>query len=98
MKRFLGLVIGVFFLIGFASLTEAITIDVAEVQNGAAYVQGGKAPANAKITWEGANVATANKNGGFKFSGAVPSDCVGTLIAGVSHIPRSRLAGTSESA
>jgi len=97
-KRFLGLVIGVFFLIGFASLTEAITIDVAEVQNGAAYVQGGKAAANAKITWEGANVATANKNGGFKFSGAVPSDCVGTLSDGVSSIQVLVLACTSVSA
>src|SRR5215813_6875867 len=86
MKRFLGLATGVFLLIGFISSVHAINIDVAEVQNGSAFVQGGKAAANATITWEGGNVATANKNGGFKFSGIVPADCVGTLSDGVSTI------------
>ena len=86
MKRFLGLAIGLFSVIGFASSAEAINIDVAEVQNGAAFVQGGKAAANATITWEGGNVTTANKNGGFKFSGVVPADCVGTLSDGKTTI------------
>src|SRR4030095_5129806 len=98
MKTFLGLAVGVFLVIGFISSAEAISIDVAEVQNGAAFVQGGKAAANATITWEGGNVATANKNGGFKFSGAVPSDCVGTLSDGVSSIQVLVLACTSVSA
>ena len=71
MKRFLGLAIGLFSVIGFTSSAEAINIDVAGVQNGAAFVQGGKAAANATITWEGGNVATANKNGGSKFLGVV---------------------------
>jgi len=86
MKRFLGLAIGLFSVIGFTSWAEAINIDVAEVQNGVAFVQGGKAAANATITWEGGNVTTANKNGGFKFSGIVPADCVGTLSDGKSTI------------
>jgi uncharacterized protein DUF1566 len=86
MQRFIGLVIGVFVLIGFASLAEAINIDIAEVQNGVAYVDGGKAAANATITWEGGAVTKANRNGGFDFSGVVPADCVGTLSDGVSTI------------
>src|SRR5215831_10404550 len=86
MKRFLGLATGVFLLIGFTSSAQAINIDVAEVQNDAAVVAGSKAAANATITWEGGNVATANKNGGFKFSGVVPADYVGTLSDGVSTI------------
>jgi hypothetical protein len=86
MKRFLRLAIGLFSVIGFTSSAEAINIDVAEVQNGGAFVQGGKAVANATITWEGGNVTTANKNGGFKFSGVVPADCVGTLSDGKTTI------------
>src|SRR5215831_9628931 len=86
MKRFLGLAVGIFLVIVFISSAEAINIDVAEVQNGAAVVAGGKAAANATITWEGGNVAKANKNGGFNFSGTVPTDCVGTLSDGVSTI------------
>ena len=54
MKRFLGLAIGLFSVIGFVSSAEAINIDVADVQNGSAVVQGGKAAANATIKWEGA--------------------------------------------
>src|SRR5215471_18842580 len=86
MKRFLGLAVGVFLMIAFVSSAQAINIDVAEVQNGAGVVAGGKAAANATITWEGGNVAKANKNGGFNFSGIVPTDCVGTLSDGVSTI------------
>jgi hypothetical protein len=41
MKRFLGLATGVFLLIGFISSAQAaIKIEIAEVQNGAAYIQG----------------------------------------------------------
>jgi hypothetical protein len=69
-----------------ASSAQAINVSTADVQGGLAVVKGGKAAANATITWEGGNVATANKNGGFSFSGAVPSDCVGTLSDGVSTI------------
>ena len=86
MKRFLGFGIGLFLVIGFTSSAKAINIDVAEVQNGLAFVQGGKAAANATITWEGGNVVIANRNGGFKFSGVVPLDCVGTLSDGVDTI------------
>jgi hypothetical protein len=68
----------------FTSSAEAINIDFAEVQNGVAVVGGGKANANATITWEGGAVTTANKNGGFNFGFAVvPSDCVGTLSDGL---------------
>jgi len=41
MKRFLALATGVFLLIGFISSAQAaIKIEIAEVQNGAAYIQG----------------------------------------------------------
>jgi hypothetical protein len=85
MKRFLAAT-GLFVVIVFVSAAEAININVAEVQNGVAFVDGGKAAANATITWEGGNVTTANKNGGFKFSGIVPADCAGTLSDGVTTI------------
>src|SRR5215510_8213093 len=88
MKRFLGLATGVFILIGFISSAQAaIKIEIAEVQNGAAYVKGNGAQNGAQITWDGKAVATANKNnGGFSFNGVVPADCVGTLADGVSTI------------
>jgi len=72
MRTFLGFVVAIFSAIGLVSLAEAINIDVAEVQKGAAYVDGGKAAPNATITWEGANVTKANRNGGFSFFGVVP--------------------------
>ena len=88
MKRFLGLATGVFLLIGFISSAQAaIKIEIAEVQNGAAYVKGNSAQNGAQITWEGNPVTTANKNnGGFSFNGVVPADCIGTLADGVSTI------------
>src|SRR5262249_3439758 len=81
MKRFLGLAVGVFLLIGFISSAEAvIKIEVAEVQNGAAFIQGNGAVRGAQIFWEGSAVTTANKNnGGFSLFGVVPNDCVGAL-------------------
>lgn len=66
-----------------APVAHAINISLADVQSGVAKVSGGKAAANSTITWEGGNVVTANKNGGFNFQGVVPSDCVGTLSDGV---------------
>jgi hypothetical protein len=83
MKPFIGLLLGLLFLVGFVSWAEAINIDFAEVQNGVAVVSGGKAKGNATIFWEGGAVTTTNKNGGFNFGFAVvPSDCVGTLSDG----------------
>jgi hypothetical protein len=81
MKTFLGLAVGVFLLIGFISSAEAaIKIEIAEVQNGFAFVKGNGVQNSAQITWEGNPVTTANKNnGGFSFNGVVPADCVGTL-------------------
>jgi uncharacterized protein DUF1566 len=70
----------------FVSSAEAINISLADVENGVAVVQGGKAAPNATITWEGGAVTTSNKNGGFSFSGVVPSDCTGTLSDGVTTI------------
>lgn len=78
---------GIFGVMAFlAPVAHAINISLADVQSGVAVVQGGKAAANHTITWESGNVATANKNGGFSFQGAVPSDCVGTLSDGVTTI------------
>ena len=86
MKGFLGLAVGVFLLMGFGSSTEAITIDIAEVQNGVAFLRGGGVAANATISWQGANVAVANTSGSFNFTGAVPDSCIGTLGDGKSTI------------
>jgi hypothetical protein len=49
-QKFLCLFLVAFFLIGFVSLAEAITISVAEVQKGLAVVQGGKAAKSATIS------------------------------------------------
>ena len=70
----------------FTSAAQAITITVAEVQNGAAYVQGTDAAPNATITWEGGIVTMANANGDFNFTGVVPGDCLGTVSDGLSTI------------
>src|SRR5215510_3311675 len=80
MKRFSGL-LGLFLLIGFVAPAEAaITLEVAEVQNGFAFIKGNNAVRGAQIFWEGTLVTTANNNnGGFSFNGVVPSDCVGAL-------------------
>lgn len=85
--RALILIVGVFISMVFlVPLGHAINITLAEVQSGVAVVSGGKAAANAPIKWEGNQVATANKGGGFSFSGVVPSDCVGTLSDGTTTI------------
>ena len=70
-----------------SSAQAAIKIEVAEVQNGFAFVKGNGAARDAQITWDGNAVTTANKNnGGFSFNGAVPADCIGVLRDGVSAI------------
>jgi len=71
MKKFLGLATGVFLLIGFISSAQAaIKIEIAEVQNGAAYIPGERAQKGAQITRDGNAVTTANKNnGGFLLTG-----------------------------
>ncbi|MBM2804404.1 MAG: hypothetical protein HW419_2297 [Deltaproteobacteria bacterium] len=87
MKKILGTTVALAVLAIVISSAQAINISSASVQNGLANVSGGKAVANSTIKWEGGNVATANKNGGFSFSfGAVPADCVGTLSDGVTTL------------
>ena len=86
MKRFLGLAIGLFLVIGFRSSAEAIQIKIAEVQNGVAFIKGSDAERRSAITWEGQFVTSANPGGAFSFNGVVPADCVGTLSDGVSTI------------
>src|SRR5262245_4364823 len=88
MKRIFVAAVALAILAVFISSAEAaIKIEIAEVQNGAAYVKGNGAQNGAQITWDGNAVTTANKNnGGFLFNGVVPADCVGTLSDGVSTI------------
>src|SRR4026208_1366769 len=64
------------------SAYAAVDIQVAEVQNGVAVVEGNKAVRNAEIFWEGERVTQANNGGSFSFTGVVASDCVGTLSDG----------------
>lgn len=86
MRRFLGIVVGFISIIGLASIAEAITVTVAEVQNGLAVVQGNKAAKSAIITWDGSPVTQSSKGGSFSFSATVPADCVGTLSDGTTTI------------
>lgn len=86
MKKILSTTVALAVMAIVISSAQAINISSASVQSGVAVVSGGKAASNANISWEGGNVAKANKNGGFSFSGAVPVDCVGTLSDGVSTI------------
>jgi hypothetical protein len=51
-----------------SSAQAAIKIEIAEVQNGFAFIKGNNAARSAQITWDGNAVTTANKNnGGFSF-------------------------------
>ena len=66
-----------------SSAQAAIKIEIAEVQNGVAFIKGNGAQLGAQITWEGGLVTTANNNnGGFSFFGVLPADCVGELSDG----------------
>lgn len=87
MKRFLGLAIGLFFVIGFISSAEAIKIQQAEIDGGAVVVAGNQAARSAPITWEGVRVTTSNNGGVFRFTTSIlPADCVGALSDGASAI------------
>ena len=85
MKRFIGSVLGLSFLIGFISWAEAaINITAALIRNGAVHVQGNKAQRRAAISWEGTALGiSTNPSGLFKFDTANrPPDCVGRLKIG----------------
>ena len=88
MKRIFGATVALAILAAFLSSAQAaIKIEIAEVQNGFAFIKGNNAARSAQITWDGNAVTTANKNnGGFSFNGAVPHDCIGELSDGVSTI------------
>ena len=88
MRKIFGATVVLAVMAIFISSAHAvISVSLAEVQNGLAKVEGKNAVNGAAILWESVTVTTANsKNGGFKFSGAVPSDCIGTLSDGVSAI------------
>jgi hypothetical protein len=88
MKGVLGATVALAMLAILISSAQAtIKIEIAEVQNGFAFVKGNGAERRAQITWEGNAVTTANNtNGGFSFNGAVPSDCIGSLSDGVGTI------------
>jgi hypothetical protein len=76
------------FLAAFVASAEAvIKVETATVQNGVAFIKGNGAEKGAQISWDGTAVTTANnKNGGFSFNGAVPTDCVGGLSDGTQTI------------
>ncbi len=64
-----------------------ITINKAEINQGAVVVNGKEAVANAEIFWEGdiTKVTTANGKGAFNFTTTnLPVDCVGILTSGAS--------------
>ena len=86
MKSFFSTGVALAVMALFTYAAQAITINVAEVQNGVAVVQGNKAAKSATITWEGVKVTQANNGGNFSFSGVIPADCAGTLSDGVSTI------------
>jgi hypothetical protein len=81
MKPLIGVVIALAWLVS-APFAEAITITLAEVQNGAAVVQGNKAAKKATISWDTSTVGQTTNGGSFSFSGIVPADCVGELSIG----------------
>jgi hypothetical protein len=86
MQRAIELIISLVAFLISASFAEAITIKTAELQNGVAVIEGIKAEGLAGITWDGTTVTQASNGGTFKFAGAVPLDCVGTLSDGVDTV------------
>ena len=87
MKRFLVLIAGLFTVIGFNSLAEAINITNATVSSGTATISGDHAARSASITWEGLVVDQSSNGGGFTFTTTkIPSDCIGSLSDGVATI------------
>jgi hypothetical protein len=85
MKKIFVATVALAVLASFISSAQAITA-TASIKKAVAAVKGKAAAANSSISWEGVNVATANKKGAFKFSGVVPADCVGKLSDGVDTI------------
>jgi len=66
---------------------SAQVVKDARVSAGVVTVTGAQAAPYARISWEGVEVTTANKRGGFVFTSTVlPLDCVGTLSDGTSTI------------
>jgi hypothetical protein len=88
MKRLFGVTVALAISAAFLSSAQAaIKIEIAEVQNGFAYIKGNGPQLGAQITWDGNAVTTANKNnGGFSFNGPTPANCIGELRDGVSMI------------
>jgi Protein of unknown function (DUF1566) len=84
MKRlFVAMVVLATLALFISSAQAAIKIEIAEVQNGVAFIKGNGAQLGAQITWEGGLVTTANnKNGGFSFFGVLPDDCMGEISDG----------------
>ncbi|MSP38306.1 MAG: DUF1566 domain-containing protein [Deltaproteobacteria bacterium] len=86
MKRILSTTVALAVLAIFISSAQAaITINKAEINQGAVVVNGKRAAANADIFWEGdpTKVATANGKGAFNFTTTnLPADCVGRLKIG----------------
>ena len=74
MKNIFSTTVALAILVVFLSSAQAaIKIEIAEVQNGSAFIKGNNAAKSAQITWDGNTVTTANnQNGGFSFNGAVP--------------------------
>jgi hypothetical protein len=87
-KRLFGVTVALAISAAFLSSAQAaIKIEIAEVQNGFAYIKGNGPQLGAQITWDGNAVTTANKNtGGFSFNGPTPANCIGELRDGVSMI------------
>ena len=59
MKRLFGLTVALAISAAFLSCAQAaIKIEIAEVQNGFAYIKGNGAQLGAQITWDGNSVTT----------------------------------------
>jgi hypothetical protein len=94
------------FLVLGAAQADALTVKEASWSGGLVTVSGGQATRSAAISWEGVEITTAGKGGGFSFTtDVVPADCVGTLSDGTSTIdvtitgcahPRVFLPGTGQ--
>jgi hypothetical protein len=81
MKRIFVATVALAILAVFVSSAQAvIKIEVAEVQNGVAFIKGSGAQKSAPIIWDGNAVTTANNNNGrVSFNGAVPADGLASL-------------------
>ena len=70
-----------------AAPAHALVVKNATLSGGILSVSGGQASRSAPITWEGTEVITANRGGGFAFTTTnVPADCIGVLSDGISTI------------